>query len=160
MAASRQREEDPLQRFVVVAAAVLGLAGCGGSSTKPNAAPSTAATHQTPTITQAGTTAAVSVVKQIGQRLEAAGYASADQGATGSAIAQFSPIGNMSIYVYRTREAAAPVYDQIKQVFRAHPQRGIVRQIQARVYSLGKPHNLSAADHARFAKVVKVAEGK
>jgi hypothetical protein len=127
--------------------------GCGSSSTDGGSSMATAA---------GGTTTAAAPspggpLGEVRQRLVAAGFRPETNEVSGTAVASLD-VGTVTITAYADGADAVHDLRSIRQVFAETPDRGLVTRVGTRVYYVAAERPLTAADRARLAQIVAVAE--
>ncbi len=146
-----------MRRWIVVAIAGVAFSGCGSSSKR---ASSPTATHQTPTITQPGQ--ANGSFAQVRQRLLQAGLSPSEarQQPGGTAVESLD-VKDVMVVGHRSAADANELANAIQQkALTPNREHGEVRVVGTRVYYIAHEQPLTAAQRARFAKIIKIAEGQ
>jgi hypothetical protein len=94
---------------------------------------------------------------EVSQRLAAAGFHPKTNAVSGTAVGSLL-VGGVTIYAYRTTIDATADLRRIEQVYAPYPGRGLAKLVGTHLYTIAKPRSLTAADRARFAKVVIAGE--
>jgi hypothetical protein len=148
---------------LVLAAAAVGAAGCGGSSKTDSGAATTAKTTAAQTATQPAAPAkpaAAGSVDEAAQRLRQGGYTVSKLAVNPPAVAARKVGDHVLLYEYRDAGAAKKGANVIAAAVAGQPGRGLADIEARRVYFLGYTHKITTQERAAFADLVDVGEGR
>jgi hypothetical protein len=148
--------------IVLVLAAALGAAGCGGDAKSNSGAATTARTTTAPTATQpaAAATAAAGSVEEAAQRLRQGGYSVSKLAVNPPALAARKVGDHVLLYEYQDAGAAKKGAKVIADAVAGQPGQGLADIEARRVYFLGYTHKITTQERAAFADLVDVGEGR
>ncbi len=146
--------------IVLVLAAALGAAGCGGDDATSETATATTARTTAKTSTQPVRAAVAGSAEEAAQRLRAGGYSVSGLDVNPPAISARKVGDHVLLYEYQDADGAKQGAGVIKDAVKDRPDRGIVESEGRRVYFLGEQRAITAPERAAFADLIDVAEGR